>query len=391
VVHRLCWISIAAVVALATPVSGAWFMPLPQLPGSAEAGDAFAISADGLTVVGKSHDGAVTQAVRWTIAPQPVVEPLGAGGSSISWGVSANGNIVVGNLTSAEGYPIAFRWTQAGGVVLLGDFPGAVEASVANGVSADGQVIVGRGRTEQAGEAFRWTAQTGLVSLGDLPGGAFGSEAYATSANGSLVVGSGLSAQGTEAFRWSLEAGMIGLGDLPGGGFFSEAYGVSADGSIVVGRSFANSGLFPSRAFRWTVTDGMVPLPDILGIGPVVTAQGISGNGVVIVGAAVQGDNARAFVWDAFHGSRALADILTAQGVDLHGFDIGKANAVSFDGLTIVGSGLPSGSLRPQPWVARLDPETFVPEPPTVVIAGITLILLVATWLLRRIATRRPS
>ena len=47
-------------------VDGAWFMPLPQLPGSTQAGDAFAVSADGSTVVGTSHDGLAFQAVRWT-------------------------------------------------------------------------------------------------------------------------------------------------------------------------------------------------------------------------------------------------------------------------------------------------------------------------------------
>jgi uncharacterized membrane protein len=159
---------------------------------------------------------------------------------------------------------------------------------------------------------------------------------------------------------------MVGLGDLPGGGFFSEAYAVSAGGAVVVGRSVANSGFFPSRAFRWTADEGMVALPDVPGVGPTAIAQGISGDGSVIVGAATEGDSATAFAWDQFHGSRKIADLLVAQGVDLMGFELGKANAASFDGLTIVGSGLPAGSRTFQPWVARLDPGTFVPEPSSV-------------------------
>jgi uncharacterized membrane protein len=163
---------------------------------------------------------------------------------------------------------------------------------------------------------------------------------------------------------------MVGLGDLPGGGFFSEAYDVSGDGSVVVGRSVANSGLFPSRAFRWTADEGMVALPDVPGIGPADTAQSISGDGRVIVGAAIQGDSAAAFAWDAFHGSRRIADLLVAQGVDLQGFQLGNANAVSGDGLTITGLGLPAGTRTFQPWVARLDPGTFIPEPSTLILTG---------------------
>jgi hypothetical protein len=76
-------------------VYGAWFLPLPNLPGSTQGGNAFAISADGSTVVGMSHNGSALQAVRWTISPQPTVGPLGAGDSSIGWGVSADGSVIV--------------------------------------------------------------------------------------------------------------------------------------------------------------------------------------------------------------------------------------------------------------------------------------------------------
>ncbi len=182
---------------------------------------------------------------------------------------------------------------------------------------------------------------------------------------------------------------MVGLGDLPGGGFFSEAYDVSAHGSVVVGRSFANSGFFPSRAFRWTAEEGMVSLPDIPGVGPTAIAEGISGDGNVIVGAATQGDSAAAFAWDQFHGSRRVADLLMAQGVDLEGFQLGKAQAASFDGLTIVGIGLPADSRTFQPWVARLDPGTFVPEPSSILLSLSSFLVVLAAWRLRRGARLR--
>jgi probable HAF family extracellular repeat protein len=53
----------------------------------------------------------------------------------------------------------------------LGDPPGGLVLSEATAVSADGQVVVGvsvvAGDTAQA---FRWTEASGMVGLGDLPG-----------------------------------------------------------------------------------------------------------------------------------------------------------------------------------------------------------------------------
>ncbi len=46
---------------------GAWFMPLPQFPDWGQPGDAFAVSADGSTVVGSSDGGGAQLAVRWML------------------------------------------------------------------------------------------------------------------------------------------------------------------------------------------------------------------------------------------------------------------------------------------------------------------------------------
>jgi probable HAF family extracellular repeat protein len=113
----------------------------------------------------------------------------------------------------------------------LGLLPGGVN-SYALGVSADGAVVVGY---SLPGEAFRWTQADGLVGLGDLPGGIFGSQAHGVSADGAVVVGRSYSALGLEAFRWTEADDMIGLGDLDGGRFLSIANGVSGDGAVVVG------------------------------------------------------------------------------------------------------------------------------------------------------------
>jgi probable HAF family extracellular repeat protein len=100
-----------------------------------------------------------------------------------------------------------------------------------------------------------------MVGLGDFPGGIFFSQANGVSADGSVVVGESSSAAGFEAFRWTEATGMVGLGDLPGGDFSSEALGVSADGSVIVGVSNTASG---SEAFLWDAANGMRNLRDVL-------------------------------------------------------------------------------------------------------------------------------
>jgi probable HAF family extracellular repeat protein len=215
-----------------------------------------------------------------------------------------------------------------------------------------------------------------MMGLGDLSGGILGSEATGISHDGSVIAGSGVSSNGIEAFRWTLEGGMVGLGDLPGGGFFSEAYDVSADGSVIVGESVANSGLFPRRGFRWSADDGMTVLPDVPGVGPTFSAESVSADGKVIVGSAYSGNSVAAFAWDPFHGSRGIAELLTSQGVELNGFDLRTARGVSADGLTIAGLGVPADRATFQPWVARLDAGTFVPEPGALGLGAISAALL---------------
>jgi probable HAF family extracellular repeat protein len=87
--------------------------------------------------------------------------PLGylAGGTaseSISTGVSANGLVAVGYSSSSSGYQV-FLWTQAGGMMGLGDLAGGLFSSSASGVSADGSVVVGWGMNPD-GNIEAWLA-----------------------------------------------------------------------------------------------------------------------------------------------------------------------------------------------------------------------------------------
>ncbi len=273
---------------------------------------------------------------------------------------------MVGSSSGANGNE-AFRWTQATGMVGLGDLPGGISSSYATGISADGSIVVGWGSSASSGgtgrtEAFRWTQATGMVGLGDLPGGIFSSYATGISADGSIVVGWGSSASSggtgrTEAFRWAQATGMVGLGDLPGGLFYSDASGVSADGSVVVGVSEGANGW---EAFRWTQATGMVGLGDLAGGSFDSAAWGVSADGSVVVGDGNSANGQEAFIWNSTQGMRSLQQVLTNDyGLNLNGWDLTSANAISADGLTIVGSGFdPMGN--GEYWIARLDPQ---PEP----------------------------
>jgi probable HAF family extracellular repeat protein len=151
----------------------------------------------------------------------------------------------VGTTATASGNE-AFRWTQAGGIVGLGDLSGDTFYSEATGVSPDGSVVIGESDSDAAVgyEAFRWTPNGGMVGLGILPDST-SSWAYDVSTGGSIIVGTSGGASGTEAFLWDVAHGMrslrdvlakdFGLGASLAGWTLEYARGISADGQFIVG------------------------------------------------------------------------------------------------------------------------------------------------------------
>jgi probable HAF family extracellular repeat protein len=341
------------------PVQAASFRGLGFL-GDGHYSSASGVSADGSVVVGQSGSNNGYEAFRWTQLSGMVGLGFLGRGNFLSGAndVSADGSVVVGYSDNAHGYE-AFRWTQVGGMLGLGFLADVDSYSWGNGVSADGSIIVGKGGAIVIGQGvdftFRWTQVGGMVGLGSL-----GSSASDISSDGSVIVGSISSGNGYQAYRWTQAGGMVSLGDLGGGNFSSDATGVSADGSFVVGYSDRVVGsvhVYGSEAFRWAEAYGMVGL-GYLNMSS--RAYDLSADGYSIVG----DSDGEAFLWTQGRGMVSLKETLIGEGLDLSGWSLTSAKAISADGLTIVGNGRnPSG--QGEAWVANLSPEP-IPEPLTI-------------------------
>jgi hypothetical protein len=58
-------------------------------------------------------------------------------------------------------------------------------------------------------------------------------------------------------------------------------------------------------------------------------------------------------MWDQVNGVRSMVSVLQTAGVDLTGWSLASANAVTPDGKIVVGTGYnPSGNI--EAWLARL-------------------------------------
>ncbi len=334
---RLIIVCPAASTASAQSFTGLGFPP------GAFRTEAMGVNGTGEVVVGYASGGG-EPAFLWTHDGGNVALPW----SGYAFGVSGDGQIVVGRRFDGTGE--AVRWTESAGVQNLGFLtPGDTDSS-ATGVSANGSVIIGYsgvlGGTFDR-EAFRWTPSAGMEGLGLLQGHTH-SHARGVSADGAVIVGSSYTwrpggGYPQEAFRWTQTGGMQGIGFLPGDDA-SAAAAVSADGSTIVGGSYLVGG-FGSHPFRWTQAGGMQPLGPGPG-GSDCDALSVSGDGSLIVGTCYTPTGVVAMIWTPELGIRSLEQALVNEyGLQLPGWRLAVAHAVTADGRAIVGVGRnPGGS-----------------------------------------------
>jgi len=235
----------SVVVGISTSVKGSeafrWtesggMMGLGFLPGLNFLSEAHDVSADGSVVVGYSiKDPFVSEAFRWTASTGMVGLGDLPGGNieSNAQGVSADGSVVVGYSKSGTNNTWeAFLWTESGGMIGLGDLPGG-SGSYAYDVSPDGSIVVGYA----SGQLFRWTNAGGMEVLGGV--GNFGN--FAVSADGSVIVG--ILDANDSVFIYTDVDGIRNLKsvlendygiDLTGW-ILRNAPGISDDGTVIIG------------------------------------------------------------------------------------------------------------------------------------------------------------
>lgn len=222
------------------------------------------ISADGNVIVGsmENFNPPAYSAFRWTpdeglieLPALPNVSDFRRGGAN---GVSADGHVIVGWVGGSDRLWTAARWVDGEVPQILGDIPGGHSESIATAASADGSVIVGTIRPLPAGsesQFFRWTEEGGIELLGTLPGGVSTSEsALSVSADGNMIVGVASEELYPEkAVIWDRFNGLRPLESIVGfNSLFSldKATGISADGRVVSGTATINTGFGHTVAWR---------------------------------------------------------------------------------------------------------------------------------------------
>lgn len=216
------------------------------------------------------------------------------GSVSSGWGISGNGQSVVGLGWLPNFNAHAIQWTEGGGLVDMGSTVTG-RASRANNVNHDGSVVVGW-QDGDLRQAAVWNNGVQTLLFDAISNEGL-SEAQAVSSDGTWVGGNGNFGNNGEAWIWSEATGAIRLGHI-NDTFTGSVTAMSADGSVVVGfeRSFGFGG--GSLGFIWTEETGMIDLNAFaasLGIdtqGLVLDLPlGISADGTTIVGRAIDFSN----------------------------------------------------------------------------------------------------
>jgi len=265
-------------------------------------------------------------------------DPAVAGQEAV-YGLSGDGTQIIGS----HGVPAqASVWSDAQGWRSLGSGPfdaGCDPAvSIGWGLSFDGTVAVGLDWDGCQANAFRWTDAGGLQVMGVIDGGVGGSgRASVVSSDGKVVAGfAPTSILDRTPALWQLDGTGVMLD--PDQAAPGEVLAISADGAMV-------AGTLNLEGFYWTQADGLVNIGKLPNAFPTDTTflNAIAANGQLIFGGCGDpfGGIVQAVIWTKAGGLVTLQDIAVAQGVAIpDGYILGTIMGASADGTTLLGWGL---------------------------------------------------
>ncbi|WP_164557781.1 PKD domain-containing protein [Massilia atriviolacea] len=215
-------------------------------------------------------------ATRWSA--ENLARDLGTlNGPSLAIALNESGQ-VAGSTRNAAGNGLAFRWTEAGGMLGLGTLGGADSDAVA--INRGGHVAGHSATAAGLTHAFLWTPEKGMTDLGPRRADA---DAFAIAMNDrDTVIGIIRIVDGPyRAFVWTGQTGMRELGTF--GGRNAYAHDINQPGQVV-GSAEARDGA--SRAFLWQGVGGLVDLNSRIPLAPpglvLTAARAIADNGAIV-------------------------------------------------------------------------------------------------------------
>ena len=320
-------------------------------------------SGDGTRLFGAFEVGVDDQAFVWSEAEGVVLlgDLPGGRNDATPTAMTPDGALIVGRSWGGTSDD-PFVWDDTNGMQLLEAPPAGYSRAIPLAISDDGDTVAGYLLKDTGPpEAFRWTSGGGFEPLGTLPGG---SQSWATSlsADGAVVGGYGLVTGGREAFRWTSATGLVALGDLPGSNHWSQGQLVSDTGDAVAGYGWVQDtcdgqcSYAAQRAFRWTEAEGMVDLDSFTTFLPYSVPISMSGDATAIVGEA---SDDRHFLWREGLGNEQLEPLFAAEsGTNADDWEIRPLQIVDdpdSTGIAILGVGR---FLSDDPVVWRITLET---------------------------------
>jgi hypothetical protein len=307
------------------------------------------VTPDGRTAVFEAitlEDGAVLYLHDTVTGDSTEAVVIGDPTRSIATGIAATGRISAfhGEPTVAGVWTAATGWTDLGSPHAAGC--GEADVSSAFDLSADGSVVVGLAWNGCAADAFRWTdAGGGAFTALEVLGAPFEGQTSPPANRATVISDDGRIAAGfaqngpvdRSPAIWNADGTGFLLDpddmDAPG-----EVLSIDADGATA-------AGVWGNDGFVWTAAAGRTTLPRLelsLPSDPVYP-NAMSADGALVFGGI---GNAFfsvpiAFVWSAAHGTRALADVAAAAGVEVPaGLTLTSVLGASADGTVAIGVAL---------------------------------------------------